>query len=69
MYTDGLTEAQNALGEEFGSQRLLQAVTDVLSLPANAICRRVNQKLKDFTGNSAQQDDITMMVMKVLSSS
>jgi|RhiMetdeSRZDD1v2_1073273.scaffolds.fasta_scaffold27175_3 sigma-B regulation protein RsbU (phosphoserine phosphatase) len=69
MHTDGLTEAQNAMGEESGSQRFLQAVTDVLSLPANTICRPANQKLMDFAGDGAQQDDVTIVAMKVLSSS
>jgi phosphoserine phosphatase RsbU/P len=69
MHTDGLTEAQNALREESGSQRFLQAVTDVLALPANTICWPVNQKLKDFAGDGAQQDDVTIVAMKVLSSS
>jgi phosphoserine phosphatase RsbU/P len=59
LYTDGITEAQNATGEEFGEQRLLTAAVG-RDLSAEELVREACQ----FAGNGHPQDDATVMVLK-----
>lgn len=66
-YTDGVTDAQNSLREEFGKELLYQAVEDALSLTAVEIGERVSERLRVFVGESPQFDDITLVIMKVRS--
>ncbi len=62
LYTDGVTEAQNAVGEFFGKQRLRQAVTAAAGLDCSGMHDNIQQALKDFTGGAEQSDDITLVV-------
>ena len=65
LYTDGVTEAQNSAGEEFGEWRLREAVTSVLALSAAEIGSVVKQRLRDFVGQNPPFDDITLVVVKM----
>jgi serine phosphatase RsbU (regulator of sigma subunit) len=66
-YTDGVTEAQNSAGEEFGEQRLREVVANALARPAAEISERVRMRLRDFTGHALPFDDLTLVVIKVQS--
>lgn len=64
IYTDGVTEANNAKEELFGEQRMLDALDmpnggDVMELDRN-----VRATISQFIGNTPQFDDITMLSMK-----
>jgi sigma-B regulation protein RsbU (phosphoserine phosphatase) len=63
LYTDGLVEARNADGEEFGEQRLAEFVQDNHQEQANDFLLKFRDILKRFSGKL--QDDMTIMVMKV----
>ena len=65
LYTDGVTEALNLSGEEFGVPRLREAVTSALHLPATAISGRVKERLGEFLGESPPFDDTTLVVVKI----
>lgn len=64
IYTDGVTEAQNAEAEFFGRQRL----RDVLEASASADCATIHdavqQAVAAFTAGTPQGDDITVMVLE-----
>jgi len=62
LYTDGVTEAQNAAGEFFGRGMLRDAVTAAGALDCAGMHDAVQQALRDFTGGSEQSDDITLVV-------
>lgn len=64
LYTDGITDATNLAGEMYGRDRLLSCVReDVPS--AQHIVDCVTHKLLAFTGNRAQEDDQTLLALRV----
>jgi sigma-B regulation protein RsbU (phosphoserine phosphatase) len=65
IYSDGVTEAADRNGEDFGEPRLHELVRENLSLPANALVDKIIQAVKTHAGKSPpREDDITVMVMK-----
>lgn len=59
FYTDGLIEARNPSGNEYGMQRL-QSIMDVYgSLDAKSITRKIQQSVESFIGNRRPHDDVT----------
>jgi hypothetical protein len=64
-YTDGVVEALNAEGAEFGEERLLDAVAASARLTAAEICDRVVQSVGDWSAGAPQHDDLTLVVLKV----
>ena len=62
LFTDGVTEAQNAAQEFFGKQRLRMAVAQAAGLDCTGMHDAIQQALKDFTGGAEQSDDITLVV-------
>ncbi len=63
LYTDGVTEALNGEGEEFGEQRLLQAARQhsQLSLPESLLA--IADQARTFSPHE-QADDITLIIAK-----
>ncbi|MCJ7498268.1 MAG: SpoIIE family protein phosphatase [candidate division Zixibacteria bacterium] len=66
FYTDGVTEAKNKAGEEFGTKRLEEILLENYALKARQIQDKIYQEIKEFTENKPGQDDFTMIVIKVL---
>ena len=62
LFTDGVTEAQNAAREFFGKQRLRDVVAHAAGLDCTGMHDAIQQALKDFTGGAEQSDDITLVV-------
>jgi serine phosphatase RsbU (regulator of sigma subunit) len=62
LYTDGVTEAQNAEEDFFGKKRLREAVAGAAGLDCAGMHDAIQQALKDFTGGAEQSDDITLVV-------
>ena len=65
IFTDGVTEAENQQGEEFGEQRLIAMASSLWDFPASVIGGRILEEVIRFAGNCPQSDDITLMVAKV----
>ena len=63
LYTDGITEAFNDAGEEFGEQRLIAALRRHCELPSRDLLASIVDEVRRFSP-SEQQDDITMIVAK-----
>jgi len=65
MYTDGVSEAPNAAGEEFGEKRLLEAVRPALRDYAGAaeLLTRIDSAVQQFS-NGIQADDLTLVVAR-----
>jgi len=66
LYTDGVTEARNKGGEQFGEERLYQVVEEKSHLSAQELLDEIYRRVRQFSGELAQRDDITMLIMKVL---
>jgi serine phosphatase RsbU (regulator of sigma subunit)/catechol 2,3-dioxygenase-like lactoylglutathione lyase family enzyme len=64
LYTDGITEAFDERGDEFGEERLTRALLQHRSLAANALLAAVVNEVRAFSQAREQHDDITMIVVK-----
>jgi phosphoserine phosphatase RsbU/P len=65
IFTDGLVEAVDERGEEFGESRLLAVIQSVPQERAAATLERVMKQVNAFVGLARQHDDITCMVVRV----
>ena len=66
LYTDGVTEAQNPEGEEFGRERLAQAVWASRQLGARELITAVHTEVLEWTEGHGAGDDVTFFVIKAL---
>ena len=64
LYTDGVTEALDANGYEFGVERMTQSVRESAPGGASAILNRVIEDLRNFVGAQPQNDDITLIAIR-----
>jgi len=64
LYTDGLTEAENATGEEFGIERLATLLRRTSALPAEQILQNILRAAVDFHQGLGFADDVTILVVK-----
>ena len=64
LFTDGVTEAVNAKGEEFGEQRLLHLLIERRHLGATALQETVVDSVKRFSGGRLK-DDSTVVVAAI----
>jgi serine phosphatase RsbU (regulator of sigma subunit) len=67
LYTDGVTEAMNLRGEEYGEERLVTLVRQLAQIPQPAAAA-VDALLRDvraFAGRAPQFDDITIVAIRV----
>lgn len=64
LYTDGITEAQNAVGQFYGEHRLQAVLRSLGSRPAEEILEMLLDDLRRFTGGVPQQDDVTLIVIR-----
>jgi sigma-B regulation protein RsbU (phosphoserine phosphatase) len=65
MFTDGVTEAQNADGEEYGDARLMASLHDHAADAPAALLRGVFASLRAFCGDAEQSDDLTVTVTRL----
>lgn len=65
LYTDGLTEAMNYQGEQFGRKRVEQALRESGDGCASDILNHVLWQKRRFTGVQRWSDDLTIVVVKV----
>jgi phosphoserine phosphatase RsbU/P len=66
FYTDGVTEALDVNGIEFGIKRLMDVVQASAAAGAPAVVDRVTAEVKEFVGNFPQTDDITLIALRKL---
>jgi sigma-B regulation protein RsbU (phosphoserine phosphatase) len=64
FHTDGIKEAVNTAGEEFGMDRLRDVFRENASLGAEASIRAVERELAKFVGDAPQMDDITLVAVE-----
>lgn len=64
LYTDGVTEAENVVKEQFGEARLEQVLAGCQGASCEEIVNRINSAVKEFAGEAEQSDDITVLVIK-----
>jgi sigma-B regulation protein RsbU (phosphoserine phosphatase) len=64
LYTDGVTEAQNPEGVEFGRDRLVEAVKENYDKPAREMIASLQMKILEWTDNAGPSDDVTFFIIK-----
>jgi sigma-B regulation protein RsbU (phosphoserine phosphatase) len=63
--SDGVFEANDARGREFGVERLSKVVLDARTQPARAIVEEVFTAVADFRGEARAKDDMTVVAIKI----
>lgn len=66
LYTDGVAEATNVENELYGTQRMLEKLSQHANLSTREICDEMLNDIKSFTGKAQQFDDITMLCLKYI---
>lgn len=64
IYSDGVSEANNLAGEEFGMDRLINVVKSNLKASASGLRDKVESALSSFTQTAPANDDITLVIVK-----
>ena len=63
LYTDGVTEAQNAQEQSFGEEQLLASARAHLGKSAGKLRDALLEDVQKFVGDAPKFDDITLMVI------
>lgn len=63
--TDGIWETHNPQGDIFGKEALRNIIRSQAQQPAREILRAVIDALEDFRSSGAQEDDVTLVIIKV----
>ena len=64
LYTDGVTEAMNGEGEQFGIERLRKVFSDRAPKDANEAAHKIFEAVNTFADGAAQSDDITCLTIR-----
>ncbi len=64
FYTDGITEAMDEEGEEFGDDSLAEVLAQIAGSDAAAFSGRVVEAVREHAGDAAQSDDITCLCLR-----
>ena len=64
LYTDGVTEALDVNGDEFGPERMMECVRASAPEGAPAMISRLIDELRSFVGSQPQNDDITLIAIR-----
>ena len=64
FYSDGVTEAHNVAGEEFGEARLVQVMESHSKGSADVVLAQIVEAVTDFAHGAEQYDDVTALVVK-----
>jgi Serine phosphatase RsbU, regulator of sigma subunit len=65
LYTDGLIEALNQEGKQYGIETLSQVISENNSMTAKDIASEVKHNIQAFVGSASLHDDQTLVVMKI----
>ncbi|QMU70048.1 SpoIIE family protein phosphatase [Streptacidiphilus sp. P02-A3a] len=63
LYTDGITEARDPAGEQFGEERLAQALSGARTDSAHQVISILNDAVRSFTGGTDVDDDQAVLVL------
>jgi len=66
LYTDGISEAMNSIDEEWGEERMMDAVQACKHSTALEMIEELMREADAFVAGAPQHDDMTIMVVKVL---
>ena len=64
VFSDGVSEAMSATGDEFGEERIVDCVQKNVKLEPQKLLEAIFQDVREFAHGAAQSDDITAMVLR-----
>jgi serine phosphatase RsbU (regulator of sigma subunit) len=64
VYSDGVTEAENAASAQFGEETLAELVKQHASSSANQLHQAIIEAVSNFTAGAPQNDDVTLVVLE-----
>ena len=64
LYTDGVTEATNNLGQFYGTNRFLSVIKENIGNDINSIIDKVESDLSDFRNGAPYSDDTTILAIR-----
>ena len=64
LYTDGITDGENAEGAFFGHDQLLESLQTADSWSASDLRTSIVSRLQDFVGSAPQADDVTLLIIR-----
>ena len=64
LYTDGVTEALDSNGFEFGLKQMILSIQTSAVEGASGVVKRLTDDLRNFIGTYPQNDDITLIVIR-----
>ena len=65
VFTDGLIEAENERGQEYGEQRMLNVLHSGVTWTPDELLRRLMGDVDAFVGSTPQHDDVTCLLVKL----
>ena len=63
-FSDGLSEAQNPAGEEYGEQRLIEFAAARRDLSAEELRSAIFEEVNSWAGGAERDDDQTLVILK-----
>ncbi|HTH38413.1 MAG TPA: SpoIIE family protein phosphatase [Pyrinomonadaceae bacterium] len=64
LFSDGVTEANDEAGDEFGVSRLIESINGSLGGEPTDLLQNCVSSVSGFRGNAVRNDDLTMMALK-----
>jgi phosphoserine phosphatase RsbU/P len=65
FFSDGVSEANDALGREFGYERLLDVIRETRHQSARAVVDAIFAAVQEFRGDTPPNDDMTAVALKI----
>jgi len=65
FYTDGISESMNSKGDEFGEERLQQAISAHNNDSAKKLTERIHAAIRTFAAGTTQHDDLTLVAIRI----
>jgi serine phosphatase RsbU (regulator of sigma subunit) len=66
FYTDGLSEARNSQGDEYGEDVLTETLLDLHNQGSKELLQAIRERLDTFTQDVPRHDDVTIVAMRIL---
>ncbi|MFT4636981.1 MAG: sigma-B regulation protein RsbU (phosphoserine phosphatase) [Verrucomicrobiales bacterium] len=64
LYTDGINEAQDSEGDEFGLEQMREIILEAAPQGADHLMAQLYAKVEEFVGEYPQTDDMTLVVLE-----
>lgn len=65
LYTDGVTEARNQAGKQFGEQQLRELLTKHYHSSPEDLCQEIYKAVRQHTKSADLQDDVTLLILSL----